>query len=437
MKIRLCLFLSILLLCCIVITPLLPFISEKIFINVRYIDDVILALLFIIILLTPTIKTNSYINIFFLFFLASFVASFIANILNSNVYAFIAQFRNYFLPISCFYIAIHIQEHFTSKKYTKIIFGYLFLLLVLGVIEGLTKSHLYQTYNQWGYPEFVGNIFRVHTLFTHPGDYGYYLIVFLSLFMLIIQHDFIGKQQRTLCFIMIIMLVINILFTISMGPILSLLIGYIITMYFLRFKIRKKTIVVVSFISLFSIMIIGNVMMDRIQTRIDVSASSLQTQGKQATRVDFYLQSIPVISDNIIWGVGPGNFGGWVATKFDSFAHKKYNIDTYGLSSIDLFYPHIIGELGIIGSVLFFLIYVIVAHRNFKQYFIYKRYYDAKGMILSGLTVYFVIMLFVCSFWTMLFESNIHMILFWSIVGLSEGYSRASSINLRGVQYGS
>lgn len=424
--------LSTMLLVIVIITPLLPFFSEMLSLNVRYFDDVVLILFFIILFIVPGVKTSSYLNQFIMIFLLIFIVSFLMNIQESNLLAFLAQFRNYFLPLACFYVASFVNVRFINKKHFHVLIFFVSSLSIIGIIEGLTRSHLYQTYNQWGYPEFVGSIFRVHTLFTHPGDYGYYLLIFLSLIILFLQHHFISNVfLKRVVYLFALMLIFNILFTISMGPIFGFIISYFLTALLLRIKIGPKKIVTVFTIFFLSVVLIGSSMSERIQTRLDVSANSIQMQGQQATRVDFYLQSVPVITDNVFFGVGPGNFGGWVATKFNSFAHKKYNIDTYGLSSIDLFYPHIIGELGVFGAFAFFFIYVVVGQRNYKQYYQYKFTNNSHGMLLSSLVVFFVIMLFVCSFWTMIFESNIQMILFWVIVGFSEGYAIKYKNNLR------
>jgi hypothetical protein len=78
-----------------------------------------------------------------------------------------------------------------------------------------------------------------------------------------------------------------------------------------------------------------------------------------------------VLYHNPLFGTGPGTFGGFVAHYTESKIHDKYNLfahwSTYNDPSkipatIDMFWPHFIVELGLVGSflalIIFFNIYV-------------------------------------------------------------------------------
>ena len=62
------------------------------------------------------------------------------------------------------------------------------------------------------------------------------------------------------------------------------------------------------------------------------------------------LDALEIFSDHILIGTGPGTYGGWVSINYSlSPIYKEYGIILLGLSSIDMFWPHFLVEVGLLG----------------------------------------------------------------------------------------
>ena len=68
-------------------------------------------------------------------------------------------------------------------------------------------------------------------------------------------------------------------------------------------------------------------------------------------------KSHEIWKDHPLWGVGPGKFGGVVASKFRSYIYEKYNVSNqayiHSVGGIEQFWFQILAEMGIIGALCF------------------------------------------------------------------------------------
>lgn len=78
-------------------------------------------------------------------------------------------------------------------------------------------------------------------------------------------------------------------------------------------------------------------------------------------RTYFSRQGWRIFQDKPLLGVGPGRYGGSVSTIWDSPVYAKYGIrsphDWAGIVQADVFYPHLLAEVGTLGA-LFFVILI-------------------------------------------------------------------------------
>jgi len=95
-------------------------------------------------------------------------------------------------------------------------------------------------------------------------------------------------------------------------------------------------------------------------------------------RLSAFITSIDVLSDNLLFGVGPGMYGGSVASIFGSPVHIQYNTFNYFLGSnatmpdtIDMFWPHFWAEVGIFGLFAFLSIFIVLLKSNKRDIFQY------------------------------------------------------------------
>lgn len=99
-------------------------------------------------------------------------------------------------------------------------------------------------------------------------------------------------------------------------------------------------------------------------------------------RLGMYLASFKIVIDNFPFGSGLGTFGS-LASIVNGYSslYYEYNIDVIGSNSpedvanghhtlLDTFWPHIIGELGVFGFILFFFFWIYPSCIAFKSYLI-------------------------------------------------------------------
>jgi hypothetical protein len=105
-------------------------------------------------------------------------------------------------------------------------------------------------------------------------------------------------------------------------------------------------------------------------------------------------KSMEVWKDHPVWGVGPGMFGGAVALKNRSSVYEEYNFFLIFdfIYSLDQFWPQVLAEMGIIGTVIFtgllislIVTFLIIKHRADSD--------EVKGLF-HGLAIFTVILFF-------------------------------------------
>jgi hypothetical protein len=140
-------------------------------------------------------------------------------------------------------------------------------------------------------------------------------------------------------------------------------------------------------------------------------------------RIETRETAMKIWKDHILLGAGPGMFGGVVSVKYSSDIYKQYSIthDTKQqlneVRSIDQFWPQILAELGVVGSVTFIvmlisLVIILLILRIWATS-------DEVGGLFSGLVV-ITVLIFIYSLYTGL---NITSILFTysAFVGMGLG----------------
>lgn len=124
--------------------------------------------------------------------------------------------------------------------------------------------------------------------------------------------------------------------------------------------------------------------------------------------------SFKAISDNPILGLGPGSFGGAIANIFNSPQHEYYRLFEHWKhyknmnivpKTIDMYWPHLMVEVGVISLIINILIY----------YFIYKNIKSNKQFF--PLMIYIVVLFM--SFFSMSFEATYLSIPIFIILGIN------------------
>jgi O-antigen ligase len=104
-------------------------------------------------------------------------------------------------------------------------------------------------------------------------------------------------------------------------------------------------------------------------------------------------KALEVWKDHPVWGVGPGMFGGAVATKYISPMYEEYNFTVIlrKIKSLDQLWPQILAETGVIGAALvtglFSMLFVL-----FETMRRQTAANDVRGLM-SGLSVFTIILI--------------------------------------------
>lgn len=186
-------------------------------------------------------------------------------------------------------------------------------------------------------------------LFRTPSlTYGKYILgLYALLFINIYLH--VSKKTRLAVIIPLFSGVIASVTRMAYGGLL-----FVLTIQFI--KKRKWAMLIFMIILLGGIVIIN---FDDLKARIVSLSNETKIYNMDTDDIRLYTgtKAMEVWKDNPFWGVGPGFFGGTVASKYHSFVYEEYNVHklTYlaSVSGIEQFWYQILAEAGIIGAVCF------------------------------------------------------------------------------------
>jgi O-antigen ligase len=140
--------------------------------------------------------------------------------------------------------------------------------------------------------------------------------------------------------------------------------------------------------------------------------------GGRDLRILFVINSVPIIADHPVLGVGPGKYGGAAADLFGTDVYAEYDTDELFINpaqrTVDNFWLHLLVETGVIGLAAFVgmvgvpLVQVIRGGMAALW---------ARRVLLSGIAAA-VIALSVNGLTTMLLEANSVAFLLWFVLGI-------------------
>lgn len=383
---------------------ILSFITNVTGINVKYFDDIAIVILFFFVLLSKNRLSIEFLRWPLIFLLIS-LFSLILNFENFSLKDYSIQLKNYLLPCLIYLVTAVIYSEKAYKKYLNYYIYFSFILLFIGISEYILDRHFYVVYGVFGNPSSI-NPFRSYSLVGSPVDFAFFLI-----FPIIYSFLYYQKKYLSLLF------GIGILLTQSLGVITLILINLIALVYTKIISIKKFLFfLIIGLILIVNYSGLTNRFISKQNTILDYN------QLDQSSRYDFYLQSGKIIKDNFFLGVGVGNFGGWASNK-DNLVYQKYGFSFNNLNSIDLFYPHLMGETGIFGLISFLMIYLSIIFKNLNYIKTYKKTKNQYGFILAGTVFLYGISLLFSGFWSMLLETNFATIPFFFVAAFSMCYN--------------
>lgn len=187
----------------------------------------------------------------------------------------------------------------------------LFSFAVMAAIPGERKKNIfYAYYSSAAAVSFLGIIYflagkvtfdgRLEVFFNSPNYLAMYLAPGIIIGVESIRYKVLSRRSKLICLISLLFILVSFYLTFSYAAWLAVILSLIITLLIKNKKITKKFVLVSLIIIL--LLIISQWDSEKLNNFKNSPRSSL------ASRVMVWKAAGKIISDNPLWGVGPGNF---------------------------------------------------------------------------------------------------------------------------------
>jgi hypothetical protein len=380
------------------------------------VDDILVIMTFSGLLLVGRLKVkHAILNKPILFFLFFFTWSAVYNEVQIDIA--LMQLRSYILMIGLYYIIMWGSiSNYEIIKLLKLIFLLALPIFIFSIIEFSFGKSIIVTVNRYGDLLTDSSIFRSHGIIGNPVDYANLVIMILAIILSAIINKYsLISQSKLTSSVLFLTIFATLFISNSRGPIIALMLTVLILSIFLRaIPIRKILIGMV--ILLIMTTWFGSDLIYRM-SQLNVDEFSNDTY-----RMFYLMKSFEIFLDNFFIGVGPGMFGGWVSINYsDSYIYEMYDISAKGVSSIDMFFPHLFVEVGVLGFLAYLSLYV-------RPFFYFKRLYNKskynQTRFICLIILLIVPMLLIVGWFNISLESQLVFPLYATLLGLSEKYIR-------------
>lgn len=140
-----------------------------------------------------------------------------------------------------------------------------------------------------------------------------------------------------------------------------------------------------------------------------------QVYERRDLRMRFIREGIPIVTDNLALGVGPGRYGGAAASIIPSTVYDEYDTGLYGFRTIHNFWLHLLGEVGVIGASVFLTMIVGLWLRMVHAA---RREVDPVAFVLLAGTATAIGIVALNNMTEMIFEGNFPAFVIWMAIGL-------------------
>lgn len=312
-------------------------------------DDVLAILLAIFLIIFRINNSRENTSLLELIPIIFFLYLFITTLINDvPLTSFLIQSRSYILPMIL--VSLISQAKVTLIRADDLYkhFALISIIIIIGAsYEILFETRLIHSLNRMGDELDLENNLRAASYIGNPIDMANFLVISLVIF-LFYKFEFNLKQWRYL--LIIILTFLGIFLSGSRSPILASLIAILLLA---PWRSSKKRYIFLGFALILASawVFVG----DRILIiNEDYFLNDIY-------RAAFLVDAFTIFLDHPWIGTGPGTYGGWVSINYNlSPIYSEYDIKLLGLSSIDMFWPHFIVEVGFIGIFLWlFFIYLL------------------------------------------------------------------------------
>ncbi len=344
----------------------------------------IFLVFFIVFWILKKIKVSkAFISFFFLFSFLS-VLSFVINDYKYSLTVFFLGFitlgRHLFYPL--FFSSFKYEKE-DVKKIIDFLLFFVITLSFMGIIEYFfLKIFHYKipflfTSSDFAKKSYFSNIPRISALFEHSNRFAN---IELFGFNLLISFFFIVEEKKY--FFSLIPVLAVIFFTYSREAFVGIILTGIVILLFNR---SKKILLFLSTSILLFLVLDPEPIINKILDFFSRFEKGFMGSGFYF-RAHAFFSSLKVLGDHIFLGVGPGRFGSPVTKFFPSVVEKKYSLfigPFRSLHTMDMFFPVLWSELGILGFLLFLIFYIYVLFLSFNNY----KYFLKKDRFISAINL--------------------------------------------------
>lgn len=309
--------------------------------------DIVFVLVFFILFFKALFHFNEYerFSLFSLIWIPFLVWGLLSLVISYDKFRALLIWRSYFAGFISFSFAFFVIQKRSHVSF--LIVALLFWGLILAIIEFYILMQLGGLSSG-----LVGIFFKKNLLATSWGKSNYLATFFVLIIPIAIGYFLTQTKKKAKLFsgVVLLFMISALIFTLSRGGILALM----ISLGFLLFGVvRARTMIpiLIAFITITLIVVLNpltSVIIERLAT--------VERSFSYMTRVNFYSDVWKMILDNPIVGVGLGNLG--YHAQFKLVAHSSAHNIILGL----------LGETGIVGAVLFFILFGKVVSKYIKDY---------------------------------------------------------------------
>ncbi len=330
--------------------------NDQVALFIRRLDDMTIIILFPIAIIelykNKEIFNSLYLVLLFPIFFLNIVGL-SSGVINGNslLITFLGTYDYIKTLLVIFIFAAFIREIREFKKIFR-------LLLIVVVFIGLVAfvQEFWAIFSRYIRKEDLAGIawrigiYRVSSLMPHYNFLGLYCLLVLTSYL------FIAKKVN---FFIIFSLLTGILVSVSR----TIYTGFVILSVIQIFKGRRWLILflIPIVISLFFMSSLDDFDISKlIEEKYNEENMRSYNSNPVSYRNFARYKAMTVWKDHPLWGVGPGMFGGAVATKYRSYVYEEYSFlfILNWFKTLDQLWPQLMAEMGIIGTVVLAVIFV-------------------------------------------------------------------------------
>lgn len=346
---------------------------------INYIDEIFIASIFIVSIIT--IFKNKKINLFSLKQILLLSMFFLIGIISLKInsdFKFNQAISSGFLSIKFWLMVFSISNIKLSEKIKdyliKSVMFFEKIVLIFAVLN-LVMPNIFIKIFPSTVISYRFGLLSISSLFLHPGKFGWYMLFCAVVHLIKMNSNELSEKQEKKY------IIIDLLFALlSFRTKVIMSLAVITIFYQLLFNANsfkgmiKKIMPLLIFIAAF-LFIFRSVITNTYKLYFTDSYGLSARQALNTT-------SIKILKDYLPIGVGFGKFASWYSNINYSEYYYKYNLNKiYGLMpqdssyATDVFWPSILGETGLIGTVIYLIILIntlILLNKNIDKVTKYK-----------------------------------------------------------------